>query len=304
MLTTTSLFGAEGLYARLTNDKSAQNLAWGLGVGNSAYRQLCAQRPWYWLEKTDSSVETVAGQQSYRLPYDCERINDLYVTVNSYKYVPREVVDQAEWDRINGQVSYEGNVPVFFHVFGGELQLYPTPSVSGQAVTYNYRRRVVDLSLQDATGTAINAAPGVLARQTGDSFTSSMVGLSVTVPLSLVPATSGDGMWWPILSVLDAGTLTVASAAFTGRSFTDGPFTIGQLPALPEAFQDLPAYMAAKDYYTFRNPDLARAKAAADACDAKYAGLVRDSKETSDVRLIVEADRLPLQNPNSFVWLP
>ena len=87
---------------------------------SQCYRQICGVRPWYWLETTSTAV-TVADQQAYALPYDYDKLIDVYQIVNAYRYVPREIVGQEDWDRLNQQRQYESNYPIYYHIDNGNI---------------------------------------------------------------------------------------------------------------------------------------------------------------------------------------
>jgi len=294
MLTYTQL---QTLYQALTNDTSTENQANGAVWMNQAYRQICAVRPWYWLEQSATSA-TVANQQFYDLPYDYDKLISVYQTVGSYKYVPRELVGQDDWNRLNQQQAYQSNYPVWYHIFNGQVGFWPTPSTTGQSITFQYRRNVVDLSIDNyATGTVATAGTTAIVG-TGTSWNSSMVGKYLVVTPSATAATAGDGYAYKIASVTDTTHLTLA-IAYAGANVTGASYSIGQAPAIPEAFQDMIAYKAAQQYYLTRNPDPQRVQNFKMMYDEKWDGLVQDSKKTVNPWVRPGVPFGP-ENPNNF----
>jgi len=297
MLTYTS---GRNLFGSLTNNSSSANLTLGDTLVNQAYRQICAVRPWYWLEGTNTAT-TVADQQAYALPYDYDKLIDVYQTVGAYKYIPREIVSQDDWDRLNQQADYESNYPIYWHIFNGELNFWPIPSTASQTITYNYRKNVVDLSIADYTTGTVATAGTTTVTGSGTSWNSSMIGKYLQITPAATAATNGNGFWYKISAVASTTSLTLAKA-YTGSNVTGAAYTIGQVAALPEAFQDAPIYKAAEIYFTTIEPEPDRAQMFRQMYLEKYQGLVDDSKKSVNpwVRTPVPGN---LENPNLFYFV-
>lgn len=300
MLTYTQL---RSLYGSLTNNSASANLTLGDTFINQAYRQICAVRPWYWLEGTNTAL-TVASQQPYGLPYDYDKLIDVYQTVGSYKYVPTEIVSQEDWDRLNEQASYQSNYPLYYHIFNNQINFWPIPSTSNYTITYNYRKNVVNLSIADYTTGTVSSAGTTTITGSGTSWNASMIGKYLQITPTSTAATNGDGFWYKITAVASATSLTLEKA-YAGSNVTGASYTIGQVPALPEAFHDLPVYKAVEVYYSTIEPEPDRARMFKEMYDEKYAGLVQDSKKSVNTRLVLPqySQGYP-ENPNLFVTLP
>jgi hypothetical protein len=287
------------LYQTLTNDTSSGNVTQGSVWMNQNYRQVCAVRPWYWLEGTNTTT-TVASQQAYALPYDYDKLIDVYVTVGSYKYVPVEIVAQDAWDRLNQQATYQSNYPIYFHIYNNQLELWPIPSTNGYTITYNYRKNVIDLSIANYTTGTVATAGTTAVTGTATSWNASLIGQYFQVPQTATAATDGDGFWYKVTAVGSTTSLTL-SKAYAGSNVTGASYIIGQVPAIPEAFQDLPAYKAAQMYYLTRNPDNTRVQNYKMIYDEKFQGLVDDSKKSVNTRIQVDANPYDsVENPNLF----
>lgn len=285
------------LYGKLTNNPSSANLTLGDTFINQAYRQICGVRPWYWLEGTSTAV-TVADQQAYSLPYDYDKMIDVYQTVGAYKYIPREIVSQDDWDRLNQQTSYESNYPQYWHIYAGQILFWPIPSTASQTITYNYRKNVVDLSIADYTTGTLSTAGTTTITGSGTSWNASMIGKYLQVTPTATAATNGDGFFYKITAVASTTSLTI-DKAYAGSNVTGAAYIIGQVPAIVEAFQDAPVYKAAEIYFTTIEPEPNRAAMFKQMYDEKFAGLVEDSKKSVNpwVRTPVPGG---LENPNSF----
>lgn len=285
------------LFGSLTNNSSAANLTLGDILINQAYRQICAVRPWYWLETTNTTT-TVADQQAYALPYDYDKLINVYQTVGAYKYIPREIVSQDDWDRLNQQAQYASNYPIYFHIFNNQLNLWPIPSTASFTVTYNYRRNIVDLSIADYTTGTVTTDGTAVVVGSGTSWNASMIGKYFQITPTATAATNGDGYWYKVSAVGSATSLTL-DKAYAGANVAGAAFTIGQMPALPEAFHDTMAYKASEVYFTTIEPELARAQMFRQMYEDKYQGLVDDSKKSVNPWIITPVPG-NMENSNSF----
>jgi len=296
MLSFTAL---KSLYGSLTNNSSTTNLDLGMIFCNQSYRQICAVRPWYWLEGTNTAT-TVASQQAYSLPYDYDKLIDVYLTVSSTKYVPTEIVSHTDWDRLNEQTTYTSNNPVFFHIYNNQMLFWPIPSSSSLTITYNYRKNVVDLSIADYTTGTVATAGTTTVTGSGTSWNASMIGKYLQVTPTSTAATNGDGFWYKITAVASTTSLTV-DRAYGGSNVTGAAYTIGQMPAIVEAFHDLPVYKAVEMYYSTIEPEPDRAQMFKRIYEEKYAGLVSDSKKSVNTRIVlpISSSGYP-ENPNNF----
>lgn len=266
------------LYQTMTNDTSSQNQTDGAVWMNQDYRAICSVRPWYWLETSNTAV-TVADQQPYPLPYDYDKLIDVYQVVNAYKYVPREIVSQDDWDRLNQQREYKSNYPIYFHIYNGNIEFWPIPSTAGYTITYNYRRLITDLNLASYTTGTVSTNGTTTVTGSGTSWNASLIGQYFVVVPTATAATSGDGYAYKVTAVASTTSLTLQKA-YAGSNLTGAVYSIGQAPAILEAFQQMLAYKAAQNYYLTRNPDNTRFQNFKTMYDELYEGLVMDSKKS------------------------
>ena len=290
------------LYGNLSNDASAVNLTLGDILMNDSLRQILSGRRWKFLEKT-KTLSTVASQQAYVLPSDFLWLDGLRVTIGTTVYRPIEIHSREQWDRIN-MFSGTSDIPQYFFIFNGSLQLFPTPASStANAITFVYVRRQKDLSVADyTTGNILTATNGSAAIVgTGTTFTAAMVGRWLRITDSDT-ANKGDGEWYQIASYTSATAITLETL-YNGTSISSGTaaYAIGQVSLLPEAFQALPVYKALVHYFTSVKPDQLKSKLYNDM----YVNLFSDmeaseaGKSNNNVlnRGIYYA---PMENPNNF----
>lgn len=285
----------------LTNDSSANNLSLGTRQMNEYIKRICSLKPWGFLEKT-RSLSQVADQQFYELPNDLQKIESVYVTVGTTRVTPSLIIDREKWDDLNSGSS-SGNTPQFYYLYGNQIGFWPTPSANAaSAITISYRRKALDLSLEDYnTGTITTATAGdetIVA--SGSSFTSAMIGRFIRITPSDVVANSGDGLWYEIASVTNGTTLELVKP-YLGASISGGgaAYTIGQMPVLPEEFHMLPAYYAAGVYYSTKKLDLARAKEFKAEAVSMFneLNLAYGNKSSNPV---LDSENDSFENPNNY----
>ncbi len=237
------------LYGVLTKNQNSTNLTTGDELANDDYRAICSVKDWPFLER-ERELTTVAEQQAYALPYDCDQVKAISVEVSDSTYVVRMCPDKDQWDTLN-ETSYTSDYPEWYFVFGGQLFLWPTPATSGNTINVTQKSRVIDLSAADyTTGTIVTATNGTKAIVgSGTTWTNQMVGRWIRIT-HVDTVNTGDGLWYEIAAVTSTTTLTLVRS-YGGTSITTGTaaYKIGQMPLLPEAYQDLPWVYAAGVYW-------------------------------------------------------
>lgn len=152
---------------------------------------------------------------------------------------------------------------VFTTSNGATGTITSTIVTAGNTITFNYQKRVIDLTLTNyITGTI--AATQDSATLTGTTTAwltnylpspGSVLGynlwIQITPPL-------GDGAWYQIASIESDTSLTLVNS-YMGLSTTGASYTIGQMPMLLEDFHDLLAYRSLMIYFTATNKDTGRA---------------------------------------------
>lgn len=258
MLTYTS---SRNLIGNLTGDSSSANLTVMDVLLNENIRDIITQKPWGFREKT-RTMSTVASQQFYNLPADCNKVVNATVTIGSYTYSPKRIKSRQEWDVLNQSSTSTSDIPQYYFVFGKTLGFYPIPSsATTNAITYSYLRDHKDLSVADYTiGTIVSIASGATTvTGSGTSWTSQMTGRYIRITHSDT-ANTGDGEWYEISSVTSATVLVLVSP-YNGTSISAGSaaYTIGQTSMIPENFQMLPIHRTVEMYFTSIQPEQDRA---------------------------------------------
>jgi hypothetical protein len=286
------------LYGQLTNNSSSANLSFGDTMINEGANVMLGTLPWPFLEATKNAT-TVSGTQTYTLPGDLDRLTSVYIMSGTYKYTPDEVTSFDDWNQVNNPSGVTGdNVSAYF-ILGNTIQFWPIPASNGNTIVYEYVLSVRDTSVADyTTGTITTATNGSAAIVgTGTAWTAGMAGKWIRITSSNA-VNSGDGLWYQILSVGSATTLTL-SAVYTGASITAGTtaYIIGDFSVIPGKYQNGPVYYAAAEYWRKQNDD-----ARADRYQAKFEDVLRHMKneegtKTSSVVVDSNSDNL-IVNPN------
>jgi len=246
---------------------------------------------------------TVANQQGYSLPGDFEQMMNITVQVGGILYQPKESPSRRHFDSLN-VIPFYNDFPQYFYIYDGKALIYPTPASDANVITFNYKKRVTDLSMADKTGTTTSQTVGVTTNTTtvtatGSAFRDWMASSGwLQINKNDTNAANGDGKWYQISTVTSLTALELKNQ-YQGATVAGGSFTIGDVPILPEDYQDLPLYRALSLYFTARVPDPNRVA----AFDAKYTegyGLLDakyGSKSNSPVLTDTES---PVYNPNLF----
>ena len=125
---------------------------------------------------------------------------------------------------------------------------------AGNTITYNYKRRPIELTIADystGTVTATNGSPVITGLGTGfvaNYLPAAGSVFNLNLWIKLTPP-SGDGQWYRI-STLDSATQLTLLNNYTGGTVAGANFTIGQMPLLLEDFHDLLVFGALKIYFS------------------------------------------------------
>src|SRR3990167_7231581 len=134
------------------------------------------------LERTATEASTASGA-TYDLPADFRRMISLKTTVSSTDYTPIPVESSELWDAIDALNLGASDVTQFYHVRGNELLVSPAFSTASNTITYTYRKRVKELSIDnyiDGDVAAMTNA-GLTITGTGTTWTNPMEGRFIRV---------------------------------------------------------------------------------------------------------------------------
>lgn len=280
-------------WGTLTNNTTTANLDLGSQLVMDSLRYLTTK---YFFDERTQVIPggTVASQQGYNLPYNIKTILNLYVNVGNIRYQPKEVPNRAFWDSLNF-VPYTSDIPQYYFIFNKQVYLFPTPSSSSNVITVNYKARITDMSQADyTTGTVTMTNASSVIAGAGTTFTSSMAGRWIQPAMS----SGGDNNWYEISSYTSTTVLGLVNQ-YQGTTNSSISYIIGEVPWLPEDYQDLPLYRGCQVYFTTRVPDPTRAQGFKDLYDTGHAALDAEFGSKSNSVAITPQDE-PVINPNLF----
>ena len=249
---------------------------------------------------------TVPNQQFYNLPPQVKKLINMTVTIGSVIWQPKECPTRQYWDSLNVVTFYQ-DFPSFFFIFNGQVGIWPIPASAGNPITLNYKIRLVDLSQPDLLVTGVSGSTGI--NITTNTATATVSGVALTrsmgeagwlrIPHSSSNFTDGDNQWYQIDSVGNSQTIILKNQ-YTGPTVSGGSFQIGEVPLLPEDYQDLPLYRLGIIYYTTRFPDAVRAQQYQKLWDDGFEALNGEFGSKTSSVVLQDTDQ-PIVNPNLFI---
>jgi hypothetical protein len=285
------------LFKTLTNNTSTANVTFGDTMLNEGVRLMLGALPWPFLETT-STASTVAGQQTYTIP-NVDRLNDVYIQVGTYKYVPTQVTSNSEWNLLNNPTGVQSDAVSHYFIEGNEIQFWPVPASSSNTITYSYQQKIRDYNVADYTTGNISAVAngGTTVTGSGTSWTAGMVGKYLRITASN-SANVGDGLWYKISAVGSTTSLTL-DTPYTGTAITAGSaaYKIVDAPIIPEKYQLGPVYYATSEYFRKTGED-----GKADRYANQFAELMNQMKNEegtkTDSVVIDDGTETTIINPN------
>jgi hypothetical protein len=281
---------------------SYDNISWGMRMINDSIRYLATI---FYFNETSYVVPggTVAAQQGYQLPSDFEQLLNVTVKVGGLLWQAKESPSRKHFDALN-VIPFNNDFPQYYYIFNGQLNLYPTPASNANVLTFNYKRRIADLGMADVDNTTnvttISTTNGSTTVTASGATFKKWMGLSgwIQFPYSSTDTANGDNKWYQIASVESTTSMTLKNT-YTGVAITAGNFTIGDVPILPEDYQDLPLYRACKLYFTTRVPDVNKATSFGGMYTEGYTLLDNKYGQKSTTPVLTETDA-QVYNPNLF----
>jgi NADH:ubiquinone oxidoreductase subunit len=243
----------------LADDASAGNKAFLVRMGNTAYRRAMRYFGRQFEERTKTTT-TVAGQQYYQLPIDYAFGKSFKTLVGAYSYPTKEVLSQTEWDNLNRITTLSNTRPTRHYIRlnsgigGDEVGFWPTPSATGDPITFVYEAvpsDVVQPALLGTTGVLTNASNAFT--DSAGIFNIAQVGryLCAQPPY-------GDGQYYRITNYTSATAVTLQNY-YEGATYTGATYGIYDLFGIAEEAQMVPVYYAMWHFYLMRrNPTLTK----------------------------------------------
>lgn len=297
--TTTSSF-SDGTTKSITYTAGSTTITWvgGLSQGVSA--------------SVATSVITTSvsagGVQFYPLPPNYSKLKDVTITVGNLMWTLKEVNSREEWDKLN-VFPYYADIPNNYFIFpGGDrgplLGIWPIPSTTGNVISYNYKFRVPDLSLDDySTGTVAVTNGGLTITGSGSTWrvttNSQLESRWIQINSNATAANSGDALWYQVRSVDSATSITLYQP-YQGTTVTAGTYTLGQMPLIAEDFQDMLVWKALTYYFSSIVDNKVKAAEYKNFYDTKLA-LLNEYSSSNSIQVNLSPRGIG-RNPNLFPY--
>lgn len=288
-----SFTSLKNYYVSLSQLNSTDNATLGGQMINDAHRYLFQK---YYDNERSITINSVTGQQVYTLPFNNFQIKDVTVRIGGLLYTPPEILSRVDWD-ITNFIQFQSSYPFSYFIYNNQLLIFPIPSADNDPITFNYKIRLPDLSLEDyAIGTVSVNAGSTTVTGSGTSWQVT-TGINELRWLN-IPFPGGDNEWYQVANVADSTHLTLTSA-YTGlANVTGATYTLGQIPIIKEDFQDLLVYRPLSIYFNSINKDDSKKQYFQSLWDQ---GISRmddlEGSKTTDVGL---GGSNPILNPNLY----
>lgn len=301
MKTYSSYYGTAsttGDIQRIIGNSAADNLTWGMELVNDTIRYLVSK---YYFNERSYTVPngTVAQTQFYNLPPQVKKLINVTITIGNVLWQPKECDSRQHWDSLN-VIPFYTDFPSEFFVYNGQVGIWPIPASSSNVMVFNYKTRITDLSQADyTTGTVSITTNTATLTGSGTTWTKAMAENGwIRISHSGTDAANGDNQWYQISSVNSTTSITLMNN-YIGATVDGGSYTLGQVPILPEDYQDLPLYRMGLIYYTTRFPDATRAAEYRKLYEEGEAKLNEEFGSKTSSVLLYDGDE-PTINPNLF----
>jgi hypothetical protein len=256
-------------------------------------------------EAATTAISTI-GVQAYPIPPNVSKIKNDTITVGQLVYTPSPVMSIQEWTRLNA-LPYTSDIPNHFFIYQNQVLFWPIPSSSGNVISFNYKGRTPELSINDySTGTLSGLTVGSNEITGVSTLWNTTGAFPLNTDLSFfnlylqITPPSGEGIWYPIQRFLLDTSLVLSMPLQNVPSATAANYTIGQLPLLQEDFHDMLVYGALTTYFSSIVNN--------DAAFNKYKGLYDERLQlleayagTKSVNVDLGTQPVP-QNPNLFIF--
>jgi hypothetical protein len=200
----------------LSQNSNTTNVNLFSSMINDEHKKLLQE---YFFNEKSFTINTVAGQQFYPLPYNYSKLKTGTITNGNLTWTPTEILSRRAWDLLNTQKNYAGNIPNNYYIWNNQIGFWPIPSSATEVITFNYQIRVPDLTFTDyTTGTVSTSNTG------GVTSTTNLFGGSASyVTATGVATTGGNGTGCTVDITAVAGVVTavVVNTAGTGYQIGD-----------------------------------------------------------------------------------
>jgi hypothetical protein len=239
------------LFGSLSTNTASTNLTLFDQLANDAHRRYLEK---YFFNEATTTIVTVANQQEYALPYNYAKLKTGTLTIGVLKWTPKEILTRQEWDQLN-VFPYYADIPSHYFIYRGKFNLWPIPATAGNTITFNYQKRIPDLSIADyttGTVTVTNGSTAVVGAGGMGWLANYLPSAGSVLNLNLwlkVSSPKGDDNWYQISSITDATNLVLVNS-YDGATTSGASYTIGQMPLLLEDYHDILVFDSLVTYFS------------------------------------------------------
>lgn len=267
-------------YLAISKDKSTDNNTLGKILLNKYIRKILTATGFTFFRGEAEEI-TVINKQTYPLPHNCWRIEDIKVD----GYYLKEIKDRQTWTALN-RTPRTSSVIRNYWLNNNTVEFYPIPNVAGNIITFYFQKRIIDLGVIDyITGTVAVTAGSTTVTGTGTVWTSGMIGRSIRL-----------GNWYyEITAVASATSLTIARES--ADTLSGASYEIAEMIPFPDGFVDVPLYGALLLFFQSKeNP--VQAREYERLFNEGLMDLIRRDEKSSN-RIVVKDD-IVLEDINKF----
>jgi len=227
-------------YQALTKDSSTTNTTLGKLLINDTQKNVCGMADFTFLDD-EWYTASVTNQGIYRLPHNLTpgSVSNVYVENDDVKYFPTELHSITEFDKLTSFISYD-DAPQYYCIYNDCIYFFPFAADASWEIHLKYRKMALEMSVDDYTTgtiTVTNNSPTITGA--GTTFTVGMEGRWIKLP---------DGLWYEISLFGNATTITLVKT-YEGATTAGATYTIGQIPIIPDGFQEILIYKPLEHYF-------------------------------------------------------
>ncbi len=200
------------------------------------------------------TASTVASQQYYYYPVGIQSVDNVTITVGSFKYTLSPVYDLATWNQLNAMQIQPSAIPQFIFPRKNDFGIWPIPRAVYTITMGSFMRdrNLLVADYTDGTVTLTNGSDTVTGTST--TFTEAMEGRWFTVTTT---SQKGRGYWYRINDFVSTTVLTL-DTVWAGSNASTVNYRIGESPELPEGAHVLLPAGTATDYYAGLRSDITK----------------------------------------------
>jgi hypothetical protein len=277
-------------YIDNTRDDSGENTQRGIDKINAIQKMLCSSSNYHWLEDL-YTVDTIAATGTFALPKDYRKMITVSQTYGTREYPITELPDPKAFNKLFYlSVIQSAFVAQYYHLRGSNLLIFPFCSTSTDHIKMWYLKNPISM-------TQLDYNEGTISLTTA---TSAVTGVGTYWLANVVVGSSIilNDIAYKITAVTSDTQLTI-SQLFQGATLTTQPYSIGDVPTIPEPFTDILWIGAAREYWALYKKDEKQSALLADRFN-EYESRLKENTSAKSVEDFISPRKGMLWNPNMY----